>query len=117
MAMRTTGSCLERMALVPRVLEARGLDVTPGMIERLRSAGDDETIAVLEVILEEEVRHVAVGSHWFRYCCQQAGQDPEPTFLALLERHYRGRIKGPLNVSHRLRAGFSEREMRALEAL
>ena len=71
MAEKTTDSCLVRMALVPRVLEARGLDVTPGMIERLRSVGDTKTIAALEVILAEEVRHVAIGTHWFNYCCKQ----------------------------------------------
>jgi uncharacterized ferritin-like protein (DUF455 family) len=115
MAMRTTGSCLERMALVPRVLEARGLDVTPGMIQRLERAGDTQTIAVLEVILAEEVRHVAIGSHWFEHCCAQAGLEPGATFLDLLDRHYRGRIKGPLTLPDRRRAGFSEHELDALQ--
>ncbi len=106
-----------RMALVPRVLEARGLDVTPGMIERLRQAGDEATIANLEVILEEEVRHVEIGSRWFAWCCERAGLAPEETFVELLQRHYRGRLKGPFNISDRLRAGFSEGELEALQAL
>ena len=65
MAVKTSGSCLERMALVPRVLEARGLDVTPGLIARLRRANDAATVEILELILREEVAHVAAGSRWF----------------------------------------------------
>ncbi|MDX1555055.1 MAG: ferritin-like domain-containing protein, partial [Xanthomonadales bacterium] len=114
MAVRTAGSCLERMALVPRVLEARGLDVTPGMIQRLQDAGDHETVAVLQVILEEEVRHVAIGSHWFRYCCERAGLEPLPTFVELLDRHF-GRPRGPFNIDARLLAGFTAEELEMLE--
>jgi uncharacterized ferritin-like protein (DUF455 family) len=117
MAEKTSGSCLERMALVPRVLEARGLDVTPGMIKRLRAVGDDATINLLEVILEEEVRHVAIGSHWFRYCCAEQGVAPEPTFRALLGQHFTGKLRGPFNTPYRIRAGFSEQEMEELEKL
>jgi len=116
MAVATAHSCLERMALVPRVLEARGLDVTPGMIERLRRVGDQRTVAVLEVILEEEVRHVAIGSHWFDYCCREAGVDPASTFLGLLAARFGSRAKGPLNRDARARAGFSSRELAELEA-
>jgi len=117
MAEKTAGSCLERMALVPRVLEARGLDVTPGMIERLQRAGDAATAAVLVVILEEEVRHVEIGSRWFAWCCKRAGLRPGPTFIALLNRHYRGRLKGPFNMADRTRAGFSPGELEALQSL
>ncbi|MFC1739934.1 ferritin-like domain-containing protein [Pseudomonadota bacterium] len=116
MAVKTAHSCLVRMALVPRVLEARGLDVTPGMMQRLSSAGDKETVAVLEVILDEEVRHVAIGTHWFRYCCQQEGKAPLPTFLQLLEKNYSGTLRGPFNLEARYRAGFTEEEMAALTA-
>ena len=115
MAEKTSGACLDRMALVPRVLEARGLDVTPGMIERLRGVGDTETIGILDVILEEEVRHVEVGSRWFRYCCREAGLDPERTFLELLDQHFSGGLKGPFNIPHRLRAGFTEHELKVLQ--
>ncbi len=69
-----------RMALVPRVLEARGLDVTPGMMERLREVGDEQTIGILEIILRDEIGHVRIGSRWFRYCCEQRGLEPEATF-------------------------------------
>lgn len=114
MAEKTADSCLVRMALVPRVLEARGLDVTPGMIERLRGAGDTESIAALEVILAEEVRHVAVGSHWFNFCCAQEGKPPVETFLQLLRDHFGGFIRGPFNLKARSEAGFTAEEMDAL---
>jgi len=116
MAEKTAQRCLIRMALVPRVLEARGLDVTPGMIDRLSAAGDPETVAVLEVILAEEVRHVAIGSHWFKYCCAQQGLEPLQTFLKLLKDHYAGTLRGPFNLDARYQAGFSKAEMEALTA-
>jgi len=116
MAEKTAGSCLVRMALVPRVLEARGLDVTPGMIKRLTAAGDAETVAALEIILAEEVRHVAIGTRWFRYCCERDGLDPLTTFLDLLKRHHGGALKGPFNLDARYEAGFSPEEMAALTA-
>lgn len=115
MAQVTADSCLARMALVPRVLEARGLDVTPGMIDRLRAVGDTETVAVLEVILREEVRHVAIGSHWFRYCCEREALEPEQTFRELLDSRYRGTVRGPFNLEARRAAGFSARELDWLE--
>ncbi len=117
MATRTADSCLARMALVPRVLEARGLDVTPGMIERLRGAGDESTVAILDVILSEEVAHVAAGSRWFEWCCARAGCDPEATFRDLIEAHMRGGLRGPFNVDARLRAGFTPGELDRLAEL
>ncbi|MEJ8566673.1 ferritin-like domain-containing protein [Elongatibacter sediminis] len=111
MARDTVDSCLVRMALVPRVLEARGLDVTPGMIERLRAVGDEETVAALEVILREEVRHVAIGSRWFRYCCEREQLDPEATFRRLLRTRYSGQLRGPFNLPARRAAGFSKAEL------
>jgi uncharacterized ferritin-like protein (DUF455 family) len=116
MAEKTADRCLVRMALVPRVLEARGLDVTPGMIERLKSAGDPETVTALEVILAEEVRHVAIGSFWFNHCCDQEGLEPQETFLKLLDTHYPGLVRGPFNFDARLRAGFSSTEMKELSS-
>ena len=116
MAEKTADSCLVRMALVPRVLEARGLDVTPGMIQRLRSAGDQDTIAVLEVILQEEVRHVAIGTHWFNFCCEAESKNPLETFLEILQSRFTGPIRGPFNLEARARAGFTSDEMKALIA-
>lgn len=115
MAEKTTDSCLVRMALVPRVLEARGLDVTPAMMQRLQAVEDEDTVAVLRVILEEEVGHVAIGSRWFTWCCEQQGHDPDSTFLNLLESRYNGTVRGPFNRDARLLAGFSLDEMTALE--
>jgi uncharacterized ferritin-like protein (DUF455 family) len=117
MAVRTADDCMKRMALVPRVLEARGLDVTPGMIERLRTAGDDETVRILEIILAEEVRHVEIGSHWFRLCCDQRGLNPESTFLDLLEEYFNGSLRGPFNIPARLKAGFTQREIDAISSI
>jgi uncharacterized ferritin-like protein (DUF455 family) len=117
MAEKTADSCLVRMALVPRVLEARGLDVTPGMIDRLQDVGDLETAAALRVILAEEVRHVAIGTHWFRHCCVLEKRDPAATFLGLLASRYPGAVRGPFNLQARYEAGFSEEEMQRLAVL
>ncbi|MEJ2060273.1 MAG: ferritin-like domain-containing protein [Gammaproteobacteria bacterium] len=117
MALKTAGDPLERMALVPRVLEARGLDVTPGMIERLIQVGDEASVRVLEVILDEEVRHVAVGSRWFGYLCKQRGVDPEQTFRDLLQAYMPGHLRGPFNKPARLLAGFTQQELQGLDRL
>jgi uncharacterized ferritin-like protein (DUF455 family) len=117
MAEKTGGSCTARMALVPRVLEARGLDVTPGMIARLRSLGDDASADILAVILAEEVAHVAAGSRWFAWCCARDGVDPAVTFAALLAGNAKGAIRGPFNRDARHAAGFDDDEMILLERL
>jgi uncharacterized ferritin-like protein (DUF455 family) len=116
-ACKTAASCLERMALVPRVLEARGLDVTPAMIERLERVGDFATIAILRVILSEEVGHVEIGTRWFRHCCRLAGVDADQTFLELVRIHSAGAIRRPFNDAARLVAGFSRIEQRGLEQI
>jgi uncharacterized ferritin-like protein (DUF455 family) len=115
MAEKTAHSALARMALVPRVLEARGLDVTPGLIERLRDVGDAESIAVLEVILREEVAHVAAGSRWFRWLCERDGLRPWPTFAGLVRAHASRAVQGPFNWEARRRAGFDDEEIAAFE--
>ena len=116
MAMKTAHSCLARMALVPRVLEARGLDVTPGMIVKLRELGDEATVAILDLILQEEVAHVAAGSRWFRWYCEQRGVEPRASFRELLKEYAGGYLHGPFNIEARLLAGFDEDELAALEA-
>lgn len=117
MAEKTAHDVLERMALVPRVLEARGLDVTPGMIVKLRGLGDHETAGILELILREEVAHVAAGSRWFHWCCAQADVDPVPKFRDLLAAYARAVLHGPFNLQARGEAGFSAAELAALGAL
>ena len=116
MSVKTDHDVLTRMALVPRVLEARGLDVTPGMINRLQQVGDSETIEILEIILSEEIGHVAIGSHWYHYCCEQSNVEPDSTFLQLLEEYMGGGLRGPLHTEARLQAGFSEAELEQLVA-
>ncbi|MBS0497661.1 MAG: ferritin-like domain-containing protein [Proteobacteria bacterium] len=117
MAVRTAFDPLVRMALVPRVLEARGLDVTPGMIERLRQADDEKTVTVLEIILRDEIGHVAIGSHWFQYLCQQRGLDAARTFHELVGHYFPGQICGPFHYEARQQAGFSAAELEALEQM
>ena len=116
MAEKTADDCLQRMALVPRVLEARGLDVTPGMIERLQAVGDQATVACLEVILREEVRHVAIGTRWFRHLCAQRGLEADRTFFDLLAEHGVTVSSRQFNQPARSRAGFSDRELAGLLA-
>lgn len=114
MACKTADDCLVRMALVPRVLEARGLDVTPGMIRRLRELGDDASVGVLETILREEVAHVAAGTRWFEWCCARAGVEPIATFQRLLDAYAPDAVRPPFNKDDRLRAGFSADELEGL---
>ena len=114
MAEKTAHDGLARMALVPRVLEARGLDVTPGMIAKLRALGDDATVGILEVILREEVAHVAAGSRWYRWYCERAGVDPLPRFRELLVEYAGGALHGPFNREARLAAGFDDDELAQL---
>jgi len=111
MAEKTAHHDTARMALVPRVLEARGLDVTPGIIERLTGVGDARTVAILEVILREEVAHVAAGTRWFHWCCARDGVEPRETFIALLRQYMGPGLRGPFNHEARLRAGFDTEEM------
>jgi uncharacterized ferritin-like protein (DUF455 family) len=116
MALKTAHDPLLRMALVPRVLEARGLDVTPGMMERLAAAGDTETAAILEVILREEIGHVAIGTRWFRHLCAERGLDPDATFRELIAEYMPGRIRPPFHEAARRAAGFTEAEMALLKS-
>jgi uncharacterized ferritin-like protein (DUF455 family) len=116
MAEKTAHDGLARMALVPRVLEARGLDVTPGMIVKLRSLGDDATAGVLEIILREEVAHVAAGSRWYRWHCERAGVEPRARFRELLHEYATGVLHKPFNTEARLQAGFDIEELENLLA-
>ena len=116
MAQKTAHDGLARMALVPRVLEARGLDVTPGMIAKLRQHGDEATVGILEVILREEVAHVAAGSRWYRWYCEREGVDPRTRFRELLAEYAGGVLRGPFNIPARTAAGFDSDELAILEA-
>lgn len=111
MAQKTAFDALVRMALVPRVLEARGLDVTPGMMQRLRDIGDDKSADVLAIILRDEIGHVEIGTRWFRYLCDQRDLDPDQTYQLLLEKYMQGNLRPPFNDEARRQAGFSEAEL------
>lgn len=115
-AIDTAEDVMVRMALVPRVLEARGLDATPEIIAKLRQKGEKALIEILEIILREEIDHVAKGTRWFHFCCDSRQLEAQSTFLQLIKQRFRGRIKGTLNYSARLAAGFTEAELQALKA-
>ena len=114
MAARTAGDPLARMALVPRTLEARGLDATPAMQRKLRRAGDERAAAILDIILRDEVGHVAVGNRWYRWLCERAGVDPLRHDARLARRYNAPALRPPFNLVARKAAGFSDAELAAL---
>jgi uncharacterized ferritin-like protein (DUF455 family) len=116
MTEKTAGDITARMALVPRTLEARGLDATPPMQARLRAAGDEAAVAILDVILRDEVGHVAIGNHWYRWLCVRDGLDPQRHYTLLAARHGAPRLRPPFNLAARRAAGFDEAELDALQA-
>ncbi len=115
-AAETARDSLARLAVVPMVLEARGLDVTPATIERFQAVGDTTTARILARILDDEIRHVRTGTTWFESACRAAGIAPETTWKVLVERHYRGLLKPPFNDSARTAAGLSRDYYQALAA-
>ncbi len=116
MTERTAGDITARMALVPRTLEARGLDATPPMQARLAQAGDHRAVAILDTILRDEIGHVAVGNRWYRWLCARDGLDPVSHYPVLAARHGAPRPRAPFNVAARLQAGFTSDEIAALGA-
>ncbi len=105
-AEETAHDLLARLAVVPLVLEARGLDVTPKMIAKLQAVEDHDSAAVLEVIYTEEIGHVAIGKRWFDHLCAARGLAPQETWQALVRRHFRGQLKPPFNEEARDQAGL-----------
>lgn len=116
MAERTKDDILARIALVPRTLEARGLDASPAVKKKLVSAGDVRAGEILDVILQDEIGHVAVGNRWYKYLCAQRGLDPVTTYADLSDRYKAPKLRGPFNLEARKAAGFSEDELAALLA-
>jgi uncharacterized ferritin-like protein (DUF455 family) len=116
-AQATGHDLMARVAVVPLVLEARGLDVSPGLIAELDAAGDAASAAVIGVIYRDEKRHVAFGAKWFRYLCAQQGLPPEPTFHALVRQNFRGSVKPPFNDRARAEAGLTPGFYKPLSAL
>ena len=115
MAEKTKHDLLARIALVPRTLEARGLDASPPIRAKLVGAGDHRAGEILDVILRDEIGHVAVGNHWYRWLCGERGLDPVATYDALAERYRAPRPRGPFNLDARRAAGFTDDELRALD--
>jgi uncharacterized ferritin-like protein (DUF455 family) len=105
-AEETAHDLLARLAVVPQVLEARGLDVTPGMMAKLERVGDAASAACLKVIYREEIGHVAIGRRWYLWLCERRGLEPQATWQALVRRHFRGALKPPFNEAGRRAAGL-----------
>jgi uncharacterized ferritin-like protein (DUF455 family) len=100
-----------RIALVPRTLEARGLDAIPPLRAKLAQAGDLAAAEILDLILREEIGHVEIGNRWYGYLCAQRGLDPRATYDELAARHRAPALKGPFNLDARRLAGFTETEL------
>jgi uncharacterized ferritin-like protein (DUF455 family) len=114
MAEKTKESALARMALVPRTLEARGLDASPALRAKLSQAGDEAGASILDIILRDEIGHVAIGNRWYAFLCDQAGLEPITTYRDLANRYGAPALRGPFNFEARRQAGFSEAELVAL---
>lgn len=119
MAEKTRDDPVARMALVPRTLEARGLDATPLIQARLRQVGTPDALTacgLLDIILRDEVGHVAIGNRWYRWLCEREGLEPLAHYKLLARRHRAPRLKPPFNEVARRAAGFTEDELQALHA-
>ena len=115
-AHETRQDLLARLAIVPLVLEARGLDVTPAMIARFERLGDDDSAAVLRIIYRDEIGHVAAGRRWFEWLCERRGLAPVETWRALVRQHFKGALKPPFNDEARAAAGFTAKYYSASNA-
>jgi uncharacterized ferritin-like protein (DUF455 family) len=115
MAEKTRADIVARMALVPRTLEARGLDAIPPVRAKLAQAGDLAAAEILDIILRDEIGHVEIGNRWYGYLCEQRGLDPHATYDELAARYEAPALKGPFNVEARRKAGFSEAELQRFE--
>ncbi|MGC2048464.1 MAG: ferritin-like domain-containing protein [Gallionella sp.] len=114
MAAKTQHDILARIALVPRTMEARGLDATPPVRAKLEQAGDLEAAEILNIILRDEIGHVAIGNRWYSYLCEQRGLEPAATYAQLAREYAAPVLRGPFNLEARRAAGFSELELAAL---
>lgn len=114
MVERTLGDVLARMALVPRTMEARGLDASPPLRNKLAQVGDTQAAEILDIILRDEIGHVAVGNHWFNWCCMQRNLEPMATFAQLCTQYNAPKLRPPFNFEARRKAGFSESELALL---
>lgn len=106
-AEETGHNLIARLAIIPLVLEARGLDITPPMLDKMRAQNDDKTAAILEIIYRDEKRHVAFGTKWFLFACERHNLKPEQTFHEMVRRHFRGGLRPPFNDKARSQAGLT----------
>jgi len=116
MADRTRHDLLARLAMVPRTMEARGLDVVPALRDKLAQAGDKDAAAIMNLILRDEIGHVSIGNRWYGWLCEQRGLEPVDTYLKLAVDYVAPALRGPFNLSARRAAGFSEPELALLTA-
>lgn len=114
MAERTRSDVLARMALVPRTMEARGLDASPPLRNKFAQIGDVEAAGILDIILRDEIGHVAIGNHWFNWLCVQRGLEPIATYEDLARKYHAPAMRKPLNLEARRQAGFTEAELALL---
>jgi uncharacterized ferritin-like protein (DUF455 family) len=111
---RTKGDVLARMALVPRTMEARGLDASPSLRSKLSQVGDAAAAAILDIILRDEIGHVAIGNRWFNWLCQQRGLEPISAYEQLAIQYSAPKLRAPFNIEARLQAGFTKLEIEKL---
>ena len=116
MVEKTCDDVLARMALVPRTLEARGLDANPPLRAKLAQAGDQEAAAILDIILRDEIGHVEIGNRWYGYLCRLRSLELMPTYYELARQYNAPTLRGPFNLEARRQAGFTESELEALQA-
>lgn len=117
MVERTTDSVIARMALVPRTMEARGLDAVPEIRDRFKQIKDDRAVEILEIILHDEIGHVLVGNRWFNFLCANDSLSPIATYRELAEKYRAPTLRGPFNFDAREQAGFTSEELALLESL
>ncbi len=117
MAVKTDADVMARMALVPRILEARGLDAVPPLQAKLGAVGDQRACEILDIILRDEIGHVRIGNRWFHWCCDQRGLEPIATFVRLVREYDAPQFRGAMNHLARVEAGFSQEEIELIETL
>jgi uncharacterized ferritin-like protein (DUF455 family) len=117
MVERTTDSVIARMALVPRTMEARGLDAVPGIRDRFKQIKDVKAVEILEIILHDEIGHVFIGNRWFNFLCGNAGLSPITAYRELAQKYHAPTLRGPFNFEARQQAGFTTEELDLLESL
>lgn len=117
MVERTTDSVIARMALVPRTMEARGLDAVPSIRDRFKQIKDIKAVEILEIILHDEIGHVFIGNRWFNFLCSNEGLSPITTYRDLAQKYHKPTLRGPFNFEARQQAGFTLEELDLLESL